>query len=83
MSEAPKRDMAEPEAPAPAKPTPESQAGLFERLRALFGLGPASVRDDIEDALEEAGPDADFTPLRAVADAFLVGRLHSAEPYVE
>lgn len=60
MSEAPKRDMIEPE--APAKPSPESQAGLFERLRALFGLGPASVRDDIEDALEEAGPDADFTP---------------------
>jgi CBS domain containing-hemolysin-like protein len=41
---------------------PESQAGLFERLRALFGLGPASVRDDIEDALDDAGPNADFTP---------------------
>jgi CBS domain containing-hemolysin-like protein len=63
MSEAPKRDISAPEASPPsAKPSPETQAGLFERLRALFGLGPASVRDDIEDALEEAGPDADFTP---------------------
>jgi CBS domain containing-hemolysin-like protein len=63
MSEAPKRDIPAPEASPPAaRPSSESQAGLFERLRALFGLGPASVRDDIEDALEEAGPDADFTP---------------------
>ncbi len=59
MSEAPKRDTHE---PTPARPGLETHAGLFERLRALFGLGPASVRDDIEDALEEAGPDADFTP---------------------
>ena len=28
----------------------------------MFGLEPASVRDDIEDALEEAGTNADFTP---------------------
>ena len=40
----------------------EGSRGLFERLRALFGLEPASVRDDIEDALEEAGTNADFTP---------------------
>ena len=39
----------------------EPPAGLFDRLRALFGLGPASVRDDIEDALVGAGADADFT----------------------
>ena len=45
------------------EPSPEeSSPGLFERLRALFGLEPASVRDDIEDALEEAGTNADFTP---------------------
>ena len=62
MSEAPKHDIPAPSSPPSAKPASESQAGLFERLRALFGLGPASVRDDIEDALEEAGPDADFTP---------------------
>ena len=46
-------------APAPAREPP---GGLFERLRALFGLGPASVRDDLEDALIGAGADADFTP---------------------
>jgi CBS domain containing-hemolysin-like protein len=40
----------------------EPPAGLFDRLRALFGLGPASVRDDLEDALVGAGADADFTP---------------------
>jgi CBS domain containing-hemolysin-like protein len=40
----------------------EAPAGLFDRLRALFGLGPASVRDDLEDALVGAGADADFTP---------------------
>jgi CBS domain containing-hemolysin-like protein len=37
-------------------------AGLFDRLRGLLGLGPGSVRDDIEDALEEAAENADFTP---------------------
>jgi CBS domain containing-hemolysin-like protein len=31
-------------------------------LRALFGLGSASVRDDIEDALDGAETNADFTP---------------------
>jgi len=34
--------------------------GLFERLRALLGLAPASLRDDIEDAIESVG--AEFTP---------------------
>src|ERR1700722_17626218 len=43
-------------------PAREPPAGLFERLRALFGLGAASVRDDLEDALVGAGADADFTP---------------------
>jgi CBS domain containing-hemolysin-like protein len=37
--------------------------GLFERLRSLFGLGPASVRDDIEDALEDLSTETDFSPL--------------------
>ncbi len=39
----------------------EQHSGLFERVRALFGLAPASVRDDIEDALEESA-NAEFTP---------------------
>jgi CBS domain containing-hemolysin-like protein len=49
-------------------PRPAAAAGeretprLFERLRALFGLAPASVRDDIEDALQGAETTADFTP---------------------
>ena len=47
---------------ASVQPARETPPGLFERLRALFGLGSASVRDDIEDALEDAGTDADFTP---------------------
>src|SRR5215471_13141765 len=42
-------------------PAREQHAGLLERLRALFGLAPASVRDDIEDALEESAG-AEFTP---------------------
>ena len=40
----------------------EGQGSLFERLRGLLGLGAGSVRDDIEDALEGADSNADFTP---------------------
>jgi CBS domain containing-hemolysin-like protein len=43
-------------------PARETSGGLFDRLRTLFGLGPVSVRDDIEDALVGAGADADFSP---------------------
>ena len=39
----------------------EQQSGLFERVRAMFGLAPASARDDIEDALEESASE-EFTP---------------------
>jgi hemolysin (HlyC) family protein len=39
----------------------EPSAGLFERLRALLGLAPASIRDDIEDAIDESAS-AEFTP---------------------
>ena len=45
------------EAPRPA----EQPAGLFERVRAMFGLTSASVRDDIEDAIDES-VGAEFTP---------------------
>ena len=37
--------------------------GLFDRLRSLLHLGAASVRDDIQDALETVSTDADFSPL--------------------
>jgi CBS domain containing-hemolysin-like protein len=47
-------------------PSPNEAAGerpsLFERLRSLLGLGPASIRDDIEDALEDTTTTADFSP---------------------
>ena len=39
----------------------EQPAGLFERVRSLFGIAPASVRDDIEDAIDESAS-AEFTP---------------------
>ena len=34
---------------------------LIERLRAVFGLGGASVRDDIQDALEDTAAQSDFS----------------------
>ena len=37
--------------------------GLFDRLRSLFGLSQASVRDDIQEALEDVSTEADFSPL--------------------
>jgi len=45
----------------PATASREQHAGLFERVRALLGLAPASVRDDIEDAIDESAS-AEFTP---------------------
>jgi CBS domain containing-hemolysin-like protein len=38
-----------------------SGAGLFERLRGLLGLNGGSVREDIEEALAEAGAGGSFT----------------------
>jgi CBS domain containing-hemolysin-like protein len=40
----------------------DSGANLFERLRSLLGLGAGSVRDDIEEALEDSDGGADFSP---------------------
>src|SRR5271165_1614581 len=47
-------------APEPPRST-EHPAGLLARVRALFGLTPASVRDDIEEAIDES-VGAEFTP---------------------
>jgi CBS domain containing-hemolysin-like protein len=58
MSEAERIESVGDHGPSPAR---ESSAGLFDRLRALLGLGPVSVRDDIEDALVGAGANADFS----------------------
>jgi len=51
------RGEAEPRSPSSRDQSPR----LFERLRGLFGLAPASVRDDIEDAIDESAA-AEFTP---------------------
>ena len=48
------------EAAGPAPPRAPSSS-LFDRLRGLFGITAPSVRDDIEDAIDESAG-ADFTP---------------------
>src|SRR5271155_4086997 len=48
-----------PNAPAPSGPR-EQPSGLFDRVRAMFGLAPASARDDIKDAIEESASE-EFT----------------------
>lgn len=35
---------------------------LFDRLRSLFGLGGASIREDLEEALAETSPENDVSP---------------------
>lgn len=49
------------EAPPASPSSRETTPGLFERLRGLFGVTPGSVRDDIEDAIDESAS-AEFTP---------------------
>ena len=49
--------MSEPAFADDARPPPR----LIERLRALFGLGAVSIRDDIQDALEDTSAGADFS----------------------
>ncbi|GLI92808.1 hemolysin family protein [Methylocystis echinoides] len=44
----------------PLRRSHEPRGNLLDRLRNLLGLSPASVREDIEDALEEAA--GDVTP---------------------
>ena len=43
------------------KTPPASKPGLMERLRQALGIAPPSLRDDIEDALEQSGPGEDFS----------------------
>ncbi len=42
---------------------PHGRPSLIDRLRSLFGLGGASIRDDIQDALEDTSAEPDFSPL--------------------
>ena len=49
---------------APARPEADDVAGkprLIDRLRAVFGLAGASIRDDIQDALEDTSAQTDFS----------------------
>ncbi|PPQ39111.1 CBS domain-containing protein [Rhodoblastus acidophilus] len=39
-----------------------SRGSIVERLRAMFGLSGASIRDDIEDALDDDAISEDFSP---------------------
>ncbi len=40
---------------------PAAGPSLVERLRSLFGLNPASARDDIEEALDDAAGESSFS----------------------
>jgi CBS domain containing-hemolysin-like protein len=42
---------------------PGAKPSLFERLRALFGLGGASIRDDVQEALGDISAAPGFSPL--------------------
>jgi CBS domain containing-hemolysin-like protein len=44
------------------KPAASGKPSLFDRLRALFGIGGASIRDDLEEALADASPEDDVSP---------------------
>ncbi|WP_374545141.1 hemolysin family protein [Rhodoblastus sp.] len=57
---APERD--EEESPAVERSSGRQGGSVLERLRALFGLSGASIRDDIEDALDDASLADDFSP---------------------
>ena len=48
--------------PAAGKPASGGKPSLFDRLRALFGLGGASIRDDIEEALADTSTEDDVSP---------------------
>ena len=51
----PRADHEEERSSHPAKPN------LIERLRSVFGLSGASIRDDIQDALEDTSAQTDFS----------------------
>ncbi len=44
-----------------AKASPLPGPSLFDRVRSVFGLGAPSIRDDIEDALEDTGSESVFS----------------------
>jgi CBS domain containing-hemolysin-like protein len=58
--------MSERESPAAGEAgsdkTGAGRPSLFDRLRAIFGLGGASIRDDIQDALADSSTEVDVSP---------------------
>ncbi|SFK39794.1 hemolysin family protein [Methylocapsa palsarum] len=56
------RDVLAPGESATDRPAAGARPGLFDRLRALFGLAGASIRDDIQDALADTSTDVDVSP---------------------
>ena len=63
----PDREAAKPPEPRPKAPEARAERrqggqGLLDRLRSLFGLGGASIRDDIADALDETDAAGVFSP---------------------
>jgi CBS domain containing-hemolysin-like protein len=44
------------------KPASGGKPSLFDRLRALFGIGGASIRDDIEEVLADTSTEDDVSP---------------------
>ncbi|MDI9849868.1 hemolysin family protein [Rhodoblastus sp. 17X3] len=57
---APERDIEE--NPSVERSPGKQSGSVLERLRSLFGLSGASIRDDIEDALDDASIAGDFSP---------------------
>lgn len=53
--------MSEREPAADSEPS-SSRPSFLDRLRNLLGFGAASIRDDIEDALEDTATTTDFSP---------------------
>ncbi|HXW69909.1 MAG TPA: hemolysin family protein [Methylocella sp.] len=59
--------MSDPDDPLPgenggSRSASEGKLSLVDRLRALFGIGGASIRDDIEEVLADSSPGSDVTP---------------------
>ncbi len=57
---APERDSDE--TPSVERSSSRGAGSIVEKLRALFGLSGASIRDDIEDALDDEAISEDFSP---------------------
>ena len=47
---------------ANGKPASGGKPSLFDRLRSLFGIGGASIRDDLEEALADTSTEDDVSP---------------------